>query len=63
MKAKAKHGSDKHKNHDHAHRNPGAVVAMKEDIMQMSSTEQIVLIEQLAEKVTSNAGENVGSAA
>lgn len=36
-----------------------AVVMTKEEIMEKSTTDQILLIEELAEKITSNPEENV----
>ena len=44
---------------DHSRKPTAATLIMREDIQEMTTTDQIVLIEQLAEKITSNAGENV----
>ena len=60
MKEKGKFGHGKSKGNDHSRKPTAATLIMREDIQEMTTTDQIVLIEQLAEKITSNAGENVG---
>lgn len=59
MKDKAKFGSGKPMSKENYNKNSGSVLAMKEDLAQMTSTDQIVLIESLAEKITGNSGTNV----
>jgi hypothetical protein len=61
MKGKGKFGSAKPISKDHFNKNSSSLLAMKEDISKMTTTEQILLIEELAEKITGNSGENVSS--
>lgn len=59
MKSGKRDGSRKPMAKDGGQRKHLAVVMTKEEIMEKSTTDQILLIEELAEKITSNPEENV----
>jgi hypothetical protein len=52
-------GHHKQRENTEPQRRPGMKLMTKEEVLEKTSTEQILLIEEIAEKVTSNPEENV----